>query len=66
MNEMKLCLIYSQGSNGKENLLVQLQICGLTAFLKDTPSQTPFYENCEVLQKVIFTEHRCAIAPDFL
>ena len=45
---------------------MKLQTCGLTAFPKETPSQMLFYENNEVLQKVIFTEHCCATASDFL
>ena len=36
------------------------------SFSKRTPSQILFYENCEVLQKVIFTDHCCATASDFL
>ena len=31
-----------------------------------TPSQMPFYKNCEVLQNIIFTEHCCATASHFL
>ena len=48
------------------SFLVHLQTCGVTAFPKETPSQMLFYRNCEVLQKVIFTEHCCATASDFL
>ena len=62
MNPKKMCLIYSRN----KGFLVQFQTCGLTAFPKETPSQTLFYENCEVLQKDIFTEHCCATASDFL
>ena len=46
MNQKKICLIYSRS----KGFLVQLQTCGLTAFPKEAPSQTLFYENCEVLQ----------------
>ena len=38
--------------------LVQLQICGLKSFLKGSSSQMLFYENCEILQNIIFTQHR--------
>ena len=48
------------------SFLVQLQACGLTAFPKWTSSQMLFYENCEVLQNIIFTEQCCATASDFL
>ena len=41
------------------------QFLGLTAFPKGTPSQMLFYENCEVLQKVNFTEHCRAIISDY-
>ena len=35
-------------------------------FSKRIPSQILFYENYEVSQKVIFTDHCCATASDFL
>ena len=60
-----MCLIYSQ-ENGKDVLFSAVAECGPTGFPKETPSWTLFYENCEVLQKVIFTEHCRATASDFL
>ena len=47
------------------SFLGQLLTGGLTVFPKRTPSQILFYENCGVLQNMIFTEHCCAAA-DFL
>ena len=38
----------------------------LTTFSKEIPSQMLLFENCKVLQKVIFTENWCATASDFL
>ena len=46
--------------------LVQLQICGLKSFLKGSSSQMLFYENCEILQNIIFTQQCCAAASGFL
>ena len=63
-------IVFTKAIHGKTpvmaSFLVQLQTCRLTAFPKGTPSQMLFYENCEVLQNIIFTEHCCAAASDFL
>ena len=48
------------------SFLGQLQTGVLTVFPKGTPSRMIFYENCEVLQNIIFSELRCAAASDFL
>ena len=48
------------------SFLVQLQTCGLGVFPKRTSSLMLFYENCEVLQNIIFAEQCCATASDFL
>ena len=47
------------------SFLVQLQRCGLKSFPKGTSSQMFFYENCEVLQNINFTEQCCATASGF-
>ena len=61
-----MCLIYSQENNGKDVLFSAVADMWLTTFSKETPSQKLFYENCDVLQKVIFTEHCCATASNFV
>ena len=67
MNQKKLYSKgYSQESTGDGVPLVQLQTCGLTVFPKGIPSQILFYENFEVLQNIIFTEHCCTTVSDFL
>ena len=48
------------------SFLGQLHTDGLTVFPKGTPLQLLFYENYEVLQNIIFSEHCCATASDFL
>ena len=65
MNQKKLCLIYSQENNGKDVLFGTVADMWAYSFSK-TDSQTLFYENREVLQKVIFAENCCATASDFL
>ena len=41
------------------SFLVQFQACRLTAFPKETPSQTLFYENCDVLQSHFYITLLC-------
>ena len=66
MNQ-KMRLTIHKKATVKTAFLVQLQTFGRTAFFsKEALSQTPFYENCEVLQKVTFAEKCCATASDFL
>ena len=66
-NETK-CIykIHSQEDTGKDAFFSTVTDMWAYSFSKGTPSQMVFKENCEVLQKVIFTEYSCATASDFL
>ena len=68
MNQKKIVFTKSihRKTPVKTSFLVQLETCGLTVFPKMTSPQMLFFENCEVLLKVIFTEQCCATASDFL
>ena len=48
-----------------QSFLVQLIICGLTAFSKSDSITDAFLWKFEVLQNIIFTEQCCATAADF-
>ena len=63
MNRKQIVFTKSIHKNtpGKTSLLVQLEICGLTAFQNGTLLQMSFFENCHS-----FTEHCCVTASDFL
>ena len=61
-----ICKSYSHQNTGDGILLVEMQTCGLAVFPKETPSQMFFYENCEVLQNIIFTEECWVTVSDFL
>ena len=64
-NQKRNCFIHSQENTSRRHLNAVADMWAYS-FSKRTPSQIIFYENCEVLQKVIFTDHCCATASDFL
>ena len=66
MNKKKLCLIYSQENTAEEVPFSAAADMRAYSFSKRDSITDAFYEDCEVLQKVIFKEHCCATASDFL
>ena len=64
----KICIykIYSQENTGEDLLFSAVADMWAYIFFKRDSVTDVIFENCEVLQKVIFTEHCCATASDFL